>query len=167
MKPELKTERLTLKPVSETDLEVAHKIFTNEFVRKYLFDDEIFDAAQIKDFINLSDQTFAAKNYGLWLIILNETAEEIGFSGLWHFFEEDQPQILYALLPEFTRRGYAAEAARRVIEYAFDELNFDFIDASCDAPNVDSQRAAENLGMKKFKEETVNALPIVFFRLEK
>jgi ribosomal-protein-alanine N-acetyltransferase len=74
--------------------------------------------------------------------------------------------LIYALRPEFTGRGFAQEAARRIIEYAFAELAFDYLDASCDAPNTDSQRVAERLGMKKFKEETKNGLPTVFYRLE-
>jgi ribosomal-protein-alanine N-acetyltransferase len=87
--------------------------------------------------------------------------------GLWHFFDERQPQLLYALLPDFTGRGYAAEGARRIVEYAFAELGLDYLDASCDVPNAASQRTAERLGMKKYKEEVKNGLPTLFYRLEK
>lgn len=167
MKPELKTARLTLRPVSADDFAAVQKIFTDEYVRRYLLDGEVLEESQIRDFIAQSDRTFAEKNYGLWLIVADEISEISGLAGLWHFFDEDQPQLLYALLPAYTKRGFAAEAARRVIEYGFSELNFKYLDASCDAPNTDSQRVAEKLGMKKFKEETIDDLPIVFFRLEK
>ncbi|WP_394336181.1 hypothetical protein [Adhaeribacter arboris] len=38
----------------------------------------------------------------------------MGFAGLWFFFEEDQPHLLYGLLPEYTKSGLATEAARAV-----------------------------------------------------
>lgn len=167
MSLQLKTERLTLKPVTaEGDLEILERIFTDAFVRRFLFDDRILDRNQIAEFINLSRETFAAGKYGLWLIIIDETSEIIGFTGLWHFFDEAQPQLLYALLPEFTRQGIATEAARKIIEYAFAELSFDYLDASCDLPNGMSQKVAENLGMKIYKQEETGGLPTVFFRLE-
>lgn len=167
MKLELKTERLTLKPVTaENDLEILERIFTDAFVRKYLFDDLILEPSRVAEFINLSRESFSEKKYGLWLIALGETSEIIGFTGLWHFFDEAQPQLLYALLPEFTGRGFASEAARKIIEYAFNELSFDYLDASCDLPNRASQKTAENLGMKIYKQEETSGLPTVFFRLE-
>lgn len=166
MKPELKTERLRLKPVDRSDSEELLRIITDKFVRRYLFDGEILQREQIWELIDVTDATFRDKNYGLWLIVSDETREIAGFTGLWHFFEEAQPQLLYALLPGFTGRGLAREAARRIIEYAFSDLAFGYLDASCDAPNKASQRVAENLGMKKFKEEIKNALPTVFYRLE-
>ncbi len=167
MNLELQTERLTLKPFAEGDLDVVERIFTNEFVRKYLFDDEIIEREQIEQFINISNQTFSEKKYGLWLIVLSESQVFIGITGLWHFFEEQQPQLLYALLPEYAGKGFATEAARKIVEYSFSELDFDYLDASCDAPNFDSQKVAERLGMKKIREELINESPTVFFRLEK
>lgn len=166
MKLKLETRRLTLKPVAKNDLQMLHKIFTDESVRKYLFDDEILPVEQVEDFISISEKSFAEKNYGLWLICLNETQETIGLAGLWTFFDEPQPQLLYALLTDFTGQSFATEASEKIIGYCFSNLSFDYLIASCDAPNIDSHRVAERLGMKKFKEEIKNGLPTVFFKLE-
>ncbi|MDQ3798775.1 MAG: GNAT family N-acetyltransferase [Acidobacteriota bacterium] len=165
---ELKSERLTLKPVgaADSDLEILERVVTDEFVRRYLFDDRILDRNEIAGLIDASRESFRAKNYGLWLIILDKSGETIGFTGLWHFFDEAQPQLLYALLPEFTGAGFAAEAARKIIEYAFFKLSFAYLDASCDAPNEASQKVAANLGMKIYKQEKIDGRETVFFRLE-
>lgn len=166
MEFELKTERLTLRPVKSDDFEVFYQILTNEHVRRYLCDNEILPPEIIESFITDSEKSFAGENYGLWLIILNETGEAAGFTGLRNFFDEEQPQLLYALLPEFTGKGFATEAARKIIDYIFTQLNFKYLDASCDAPNIDSQKVAAKLGMKKIKEETKDGLPTIFFRLK-
>lgn len=163
---DLETERVRLKPLKFNDFDVFYKILTDEFVRKYLCDDAVLPREAIESFIAESEKTFAEAHYGLWLIYENETGEIIGFTGLRHFFDEPQPQLLYALLPEFTGRGLALEAARKIIEYAFSGLNFEYLEASCDAPNVASQKVAEKLGMKKIREEAKDELPTIFFRLE-
>ena len=163
----LTTERLTLRPAKLDDSEVFYKILTDEFVRKYLCDDEMLPRQVIESFIADSEANFVNGNYGLWLITENATSEIIGFTGLRHFFDEAQPQLLYALLPQFTGKGYAVEATKKVIDYCFSNLIFSYLDASCDSPNLASQKVAERLGMKKLKEETINELPTVFYRLEK
>jgi [ribosomal protein S5]-alanine N-acetyltransferase len=82
-------------------------------------------------------------------------------------FHEEQPQLIYALLPKALKKGYATEAANKIIEYSFDELGYEYLVASCDQPNIESQKVAERLGMMKIEEKNVNGSPTVFFRLEK
>lgn len=165
-KENLKTERLTLKPVKADDFEIIYRILTDEFVRRYLCDDEILPREVIESFIADSERDFTKIGGGLRLIVFNESGETIGLAGLRIFFDEPQPQLLYALLPEWTGKGLATEAARKVIDDAFSRLDFKYLDASFDAPNNDSQKVAERLGMRFLKEEIVDEKPIVFYRLE-
>jgi [ribosomal protein S5]-alanine N-acetyltransferase len=162
----LETARLRLKPIKLSDFAVFQKILTDKFVRRFLCDGEILPPEQIESFIIESEKNFIKQNYGLWLISEKETNQSIGFAGLRTFFNGTQPQLLYALLPEFTGKGFAVEAAKRIVEYGFLELNFAYLEASCDAPNVASHKVAAKLGMRKIKEETKNGLPTIFFRLE-
>jgi ribosomal-protein-alanine N-acetyltransferase len=71
------------------------------------------------------------------------------------------------LLPTATKKGYATEAATKIIEYCFDELGFEYVVASCDRPNIESQKVAERLGMKQVEERIMNGNPILFFRIDK
>ncbi|MCG8373805.1 MAG: GNAT family N-acetyltransferase, partial [Balneolales bacterium] len=141
----LTTKRLTLEPFSEHIFENIYEIFTNEYVRKYLCDDKVMTKDQVLSFFNISKETFREKQYGLWAIKAKNQEEIIGFTGLFHFFEEKQPQLLYALLPSHTGMGYATEASLKVIDYAFNQLEFTYLDASCDKPNKASHITALNL----------------------
>lgn len=93
--------------------------------------------------------------------------EVIGIAGLYTFFMEPQPQLLYALLPQYQKNGYATEASRCIIRYAFENLEYDYLLASCDTPNVSSVRVMERLGMQKLKEEYAEGKPLVFYQLSK
>src|SRR5688572_15547362 len=115
----INTERLELRPTNENDMDVLFSIITNPFVRKYLLDDEILNMDQVKDFIDISIRQFNSSHFGLWLIESKETHHVMGFTGLWQFFEDGQPQLLYALLPQYTGFGYAIEAASAIVNYVF------------------------------------------------
>lgn len=110
---------------------------------------------------------FAQKQFGMWFIETKSDRETIGFVGLWYFFEEAQPQLVYALLPKALKKGYATEASTKILDYGFDELGFNYLLASCDRPNSESQKVAERLGMKQVEERIMNGNPILFFRIDK
>jgi ribosomal-protein-alanine N-acetyltransferase len=163
----LETDRLTLTPVSTDKFNDFYKVFTNEFVRKYLCDDTVLSQYQVQSFIDTSDKMFIEKQYGLWSIRTKETKAMIGFSGLWFFFDENQPQLLYALLPQYTKLGYAKEASLAIIGYAFNQIGFTFLDASCDTHNINSHKVALAVGMSKVREETIDNKPITFYRINR
>ncbi|MBD1846243.1 GNAT family N-acetyltransferase [Cyanobacteria bacterium FACHB-63] len=161
------TQNLVLKPVLESELSILHMIFTDSYVRKYLCDDQVFSLQQLEEMLKQSIKHFEEERFGLWFIRINSESEVIGFVGLWYFFDEEQPQLIYALLPKALKKGYSTEAATRILEYCFDELGFEYLVASCDQSNIESHKVAERLGMRKMEEKIVNGSPIVFFRLEK
>lgn len=161
------TQNLVLKPILESDLSTLHMIFTDSYVRKYLCDDQVFSLQQVEEMLKQSIKYFEEEKFGLWFIKINSESEIIGFVGLWYFFEEEQPQLVYALLPKAIKKGYATEAATKILEYCFDELGYEYLVASCDQPNIESQKVAERLGMRKVEEKNVNGSPILFFRIEK
>jgi [ribosomal protein S5]-alanine N-acetyltransferase len=163
----LETDRLILTPIVENDLNKLHAIFTDSYVRRYLCDGQIWSLDPVEEMIEQNEQLFGEKKFGLWFIERKNDREVIGFVGLWYFFEEPQPQLLYALLPKAIKKGYATEASTKILEYGFDELGFDYLVASCDRPNIESCKLAARLGMRQVEERIVNENPILFFRIDK
>ena len=103
----------------------------------------------------------------MWKITTKTTGDFVGYAGLWFFFEEAQPQLIYALNETSAGNGYATEAARLIIQYAFEQLKFDYLLAATDAPHLASQAVATRLGMKKTSTESKDGKATIFFRLEK
>lgn len=150
-----------------SELNTLHSIFIDPYVRKYLCDDNILSLQQVEEMLLESQKLFDEKKIGLWFIETKNEQAIIGFVFLWYFFEEDQPQLGYALLGKLTKKGYATEAAKKILEYAFNELGYEYLVASSDKPNIESHKVAERLGMKKVEERIINGNPIIFFRIEK
>ena len=162
----LETQRLLLKPILESEISTLHAIFIDSYVRKYLCDGKIFSLQQVVEMQTESQKNFEEKRFGLWFVETKSEKEIIGFVGLWDFFDEKQPQLVYALLPKATKKGYASEAATKILEYCFNELGYQYLLASCDQPNIESQKVAERIGMRKVDEKIVNGNPLVFFKVE-
>lgn len=60
-----------------------------------------------------------------------------------------QAEIGFTLAREFQKKGYAAEAIARVIEYGFAQLNLHRIIAVTDCENIASVSLLERLGMRR------------------
>jgi ribosomal-protein-alanine N-acetyltransferase len=163
----MKTTRLTLMPLGKHDFKTFQKINTDAYVRKYLWDDEVISAEVLQQIMNDVESHFKNDGWGLWKIVTHESETIIGYAGLWRFFDEHQPQLLYVLLPDFTGKGYATEVANEIISYAFDELNFSQLIATMDKANVSSVKVCERLGFEFIEERDVEGKPILFYKIER
>jgi aminoglycoside 6'-N-acetyltransferase len=57
-------------------------------------------------------------------------------------------KVGYTISPASQGRGYATEAVRALVDYAFDTLEVDVVRAYADADNAPSIRVAEKVGMR-------------------
>jgi RimJ/RimL family protein N-acetyltransferase len=78
-----------------------------------------------------------------------ETGRLVGDIGLSP--ADGEPGVIkvgYTMAPAFQGRGYATEAVRALVAYAFDTLGADVVRAYASADNAPSIRVAEKVGMR-------------------
>lgn len=167
MKYEILTERLILTPFCNGDYELFHQLNTDPYIRKFMWDDEIISKETSKEIMQLNEDHFENDHFGIWKVTLKDTDELIGYTGLWYFFNEPQPQLIYALLKQFTKKGYAHEFAKAIIEYAFKNLDFKYLIAATDEPHLESQKVAKGLGMEFHEKRIEDDRPTLFFKIER
>jgi len=161
------TERLVLTPFGYEDYNLFYKLNIDPFVRKFMWDDNKISLDTAKEIMQENESHFEKDNFGIWKISLRETDELIGYVGLWYFFNEKQPQLIYALLKQYTKRGYAIESSKVIIEYCFKTLGFTYLIAATDEIHLESQKVAKGLGMKFYEKRIENDKPTLFFKVEK
>ena len=64
---------------------------------------------------------------------------------------DGEPNVIkvgYTISPEFQGRGYATEAIRALVDYAFGTLGAEIVRAHASAANASSIRVAEKVGMR-------------------
>ena len=164
---ELKTPRLHLIPFQEDELHLFHALNSNAYIRKYLWDDQVISLETAKEALAQNKLHFEQDRYGIWKIKLTKEGEVIGFVGLWFFFDEAQPQLIYGLLEKFSGQGFATEAAGCLIDYAFNALGFEYLMAAMDEPHMASQNVAKRAGKQYIETKIENKKPTVFYRIDK
>jgi RimJ/RimL family protein N-acetyltransferase len=115
------------KPTSITTPSAAQALIQNRFVAEH-----------------------ARNGYGMYLVSLTENNTPIGTVSLMRGENSPllAPDIGFALLSEYMRKGYAVEAARGLIEYANRELGVKAVFGFCDEKNEASMAALGKLGMR-------------------
>ncbi len=161
----LTTDRLNLSPLSEKDRTIFHHTNVDPFVRKFLWDDEIIPESLSSQIIDEVISKFKTENWGLWKMTEKQTGEYVGYVGFWFFFDEKLPQLLFALLPEYTGKGYATEASKCVTGYAFTSLGFDYVIASMDKSNQNSSAVCKRMAMEFAGEREIDGKPILFYKM--
>ncbi len=147
--PELETERLILREIMPEDAPQILKIFSDEKVTKY-YDlytySDIDEAHQLIDFF---DESFELERAIRWGIARKEDNVLIGTCGfVW--LRLYRGEIGYELASEYWRQGFMAEALSAVLEFGFEELGLNRIEALVMIENEASAGLLRKLG---FHEE--------------
>lgn len=160
----LHTDRLRLQPCKIDDLDSLHELWTETDVRRFLFDDRQISRKEARLFVNASAANFTNRGYGLWLFFEDQHDLIAGFAGLLDS-SQGPPSLIFGTRPQLWGRGYAKEAARAVLRYAFDVLGLERAVADVDEPNEASIRVLEALGMSQTRRAIVNGRPLLYYEI--
>ncbi len=138
----LKTERLVLRPFEETDAEGLHAYLGDaEVVRYEPYGAMTMEECRLEAARRASDEAF-------WAVCLAD-GTLIGNLYLSGADEFGTREIGYVFTRACWHKGYATEAARRLMAYAFERLATRRIIALCDTRNAASFALMERLGMRR------------------
>ncbi len=136
-------------------------------MRRFLWDDVSISLQTAREVLQKNEQHFKESDYGLWKMVLSESGICIGYTGLWYFFDEVQPQLLYALLKPYSGQGFATEGAQLIVDYCFRTLGFQYLVAATDEGHQASQKVALRLGMHFAEERLEDGKSTSFYRIDR
>ena len=141
MFPIIKTERLTLNQVELNDAEFILFQRSSPEVTKYIRREPYTKVEQAIVFIEMITQQFIEKQSYTWALRNPETNEMLGSICLWNFSEDCKTaEIGYDLHPNFQGKGFMNEAMQATINYGFNELNLNQIEAFTSKYNETSKK---------------------------
>ena len=105
--------------------------------------------------------------FGLYFVRDAEDARFLGRAGLKrvHVNDRDEVEIGWSVVADEWGNGLATEAARRLLELAFDDLGLTEIVSFTLPHNAASVRVMDKLGMQYERDGVYAGLPHVFYRL--
>jgi RimJ/RimL family protein N-acetyltransferase len=145
--PTLTTPRLRLRPFADSDAEALFALHTNTQVLRYWDSPAWSEPARAERFI-AACREMAEEGTGARLAIdrLDDDGF-IGWCGLTRWNPDYRSASLgYCLDDAAWGHGYATEAAGAVLQWAFDTLDLNRVQAEADTRNAASGRVLEKLG---------------------
>lgn len=149
--PVLETERLILRQLSQADNQEVHRLLTDPDVNKHygrLRANSFEEACTYIDYINVG---ISKSKVYYWGVCLRGEQKIAGTVCLWNLRKtEGIIEIGYELLPEWQGKGFMQELLPVVIDFAFNTLGYQKIDAW---PNLENERSIRLLEKNKFRRD--------------
>ncbi|MEE4294799.1 MAG: GNAT family N-acetyltransferase [Xanthomonadales bacterium] len=148
MAEEIRTGRLVLRRLAESDRGLLLKIWNDPDFIRFVCDRGIRTENQALEAMREGVLLLWAEHgFGPYRVALADSGEAIGICGLFKRPQLDEPDIGYALLPQYCGNGYALEAAAAVRDFARDGMKLKRIAAIVSPEHEKSIHLLEKLGM--------------------
>ena len=145
----IETKRLILREMSQNDYEDLKKILQDEETM-YAYNGA-FNDAETQNWLDGQLKRYKEFGFGLWAVTLKDENEMIGQCGLtmqpWK--GEKVLEVGYLFQRKYWHNGYATEAAKGCIDYAFNKMGAAEVCSIIRDINIPSRNVAERNGLIK------------------
>ena len=148
--PNLESERLLFREINEKDItevmELRGNPETMQFIPRPLVTNEEEALAHINNILSKKEESDAIN----WVITEKGSDSLIGIIGFFRTQHENfRSELGYMILPQHNNKGYVTEAVRTVLNFGFNTLNLNSVNAIIDPNNMASSRVLEKNGFRK------------------
>ena len=149
----IETDRLLLRPFELSDAEALFDMDKNPEVHNYLWQKPVTKIDEVYEYIEMVRQQYLDNNIGRFSTIIKETGELIGWTGI--KFVNDHVEngntnfydYGYRLNEKFWNKGYATEASIAWLDYGFNTMKIDKMNAYTHFDNGASNHILQKVGM--------------------
>ncbi|NLO86829.1 MAG: GNAT family N-acetyltransferase [Clostridiales bacterium] len=147
--PTLITPRLTLRPVRMSDASDLYEYSKDPEVARHVLWDAHRSIHQTRAYVRFLLRQYRTGAPSTFVIVLSENQKVIGTIGfMWAQPENRSAEVGYSLSREYWNRGIMTEALRCILEFGFQKLGLNRIEAQHECDNPASGKVMLNVGMK-------------------
>jgi len=165
--PTLETPHLLLRAWRGRDLEAHAQMSADPEVMRYIGDGRVLDQGQSWREIAMHIGHWVLRGYGQWALERKENGASIGRAGLWNPPGWPGLEVGWKLSRDAWGQGYATEAGRAAIDWAWVTLDVQELISVIHPGNARSIRVAERLGMSRLRESTLKGQDVVIFGIDR
>lgn len=172
--PELFTKNLYLRQLSTDDAQEIFLLRSDPIVNKYLGRPKATHIDEARAFIDMINSSIKNDKSVFWAICLKDNTGLLGTICLWNFSpEKHRAEIGYTLLPEFHGKGIMQEAFPAILDFGFNRIQLQAIDAWTTSQNLNSIKILErnhfirDLKLESGIDRSVDGEDMVIFSLSK
>lgn len=146
--PVLHTERLELRWLTPDDAPLMLAVWNDPAFIRHVADRGIRNLEQARAALEGGPlKLYADYGYGPFRVRRRNDGADLGICGLFRREGLDEPDIGFAILPDFCGRGFAFEASAAVLDHARDALKLSCVTAIVSPQNEASIGLLEKLGL--------------------
>jgi RimJ/RimL family protein N-acetyltransferase len=146
----LRTARLDLRPLAPPDAAAVYAMRSDPVVQRYGSHPAWTDPQLAVDYIERDIQAMAAGTHAQFAVVRRADAAVIGTVTLYALDAQcRRAEVGYALRVSEWGQGYANEAVTALLDWGFEHLDLNRIEADIDPRNEPSARALERLGFAR------------------
>ena len=146
----IETERLRLRRVAVDDLDELVGIHADPDITRFMGP---FDRAKAMDWLHRVDANWQEHGYGRVAITDRASGRLLGRTGLMCLPQFGETELGWTLRRDVWRCGYATEAARACVDWAFRDFEIGYLTSLIESGNERSIRVANRLGMTPLRNE--------------
>lgn len=142
----LETERLILRMFRDADLEAYAEMSADPLVMRYLGDGQPLSRPLAWRHMAMMAGHWQLRGYGFWAAEDRATGVMVGRVGFWNPEGWPDFEIGWTLRRSYWGRGFATEAARAALRFAFTQMEREHVISLIRPENDASIRVAQRLG---------------------
>jgi RimJ/RimL family protein N-acetyltransferase len=161
----LETDRLTLRLLCGSDFDAYAEMCGDPEVMRYIGDGQPVVRSMAWRNLAMMVGHWALRGYGLWAVEERSSGGLVGRIGFWN--PEGWPgfELGWMLRRPFWGRGYATEAARTALQFAFTQMLQPEVISLVHPENAASIRIAEKLGERLLDSIEVMGKRVLLYRV--
>jgi RimJ/RimL family protein N-acetyltransferase len=163
----LETDRLIHRKFTLADLPALIEQRADPDVNRYLGGAERHTPEFVEKRLRFYLDCYEKFGFGSCALVLKETGEFIGASGLQPLEDTGEIEVGYSLIKKYWGQGIGYETARGWLDYGFNQVGLERIVAVAEPENTGSWRIMEKCGMRYEKTETHYGIECVFYAISK
>jgi RimJ/RimL family protein N-acetyltransferase len=162
MNLELQSERLLLRPLSESDLDISIEVLTDPEVMRYVA--AVYTREQVVEEMSVVLKRGGGGCIGIWCVADRAASEKLGTAVLLPIPIEEEDtnwdlvggpdlpdreiEVGYLLKPSAWGKGYATEITKRLLKFAFEETPLEEVVGVTDPDNEASKSVLLKSGLQ-------------------
>lgn len=147
---DVSTERLKLRKIEQEDVEDIFTFTSSPVGKEFLSWQPHDNIERTNGFVNSIITKYKNGSAAQWGIELVAENKIIGLTGFIDYSADNcRGEIAYIMSPYYEGKGYMTEANLAVINYGFEVIKLNRIQAKAELDNVGSQKVLERIGMKE------------------
>ncbi|GAB5466749.1 MAG: GNAT family N-acetyltransferase [Candidatus Kapaibacteriales bacterium] len=153
------TERLLIRPFQKSDLEPLAAMLADRDVMRFISKGETLSYTESTAYLERQIAHYEETGWSRFALIEKSSNNFIGFCGYAYF--NGELDFGWRLKKEYWKKGYATEAAKKVLDLGHRTFIFPRIVSIAYSDNLASIKIMQKIGMKYEKDISLNSKPVV------